>query len=102
MEGMDTMGTNADFVTGMQEQMKKWDAEVDGLVADGKKASGEVRTAYARRLKELRLSRSAARKSLDEVRMASEPEGAQLQAGMEADWNAMQDTLAKASMDLRK
>ncbi len=96
------MGTNADYVTGMQTQMKKWDAEVDALVADGKKASGEMRTAYAKRLKELRLSRSAALKSPDQVRMASESAGAQLQAGMEAAWNTMQDALAKASADLRK
>lgn len=96
------MGTNAEYVTGMQTQMKKWDAEVDALVADGKKASGEMRTAYAKRLKELRLSRNAALKSLHEVRMASESAGAQLQAGMEAAWNTMQEALAKASTDLRK
>jgi len=102
MEGMETMGTNADYVTGMQTQMKTWDAEVDALAADGKKASGEMRTAYARRLKELRLSRSAALKSLDEVRMASESASVQLRVGMEAAWSTMQDALAKASADLRK
>ena len=102
MEGMGSMGTNADYVTGMQTQVKKWDAEVDSLAADGKKASGEARTAYARRLKELRLSRNAAMRTLDEVRTASEVTGARLQAGMEAAWNTMQEALAKASADLRK
>ena len=67
------MGTNADYVTGMQTQIKKWDAEVDALAADGKKASGEMRTAYARRLKELRPEpQRGAERSLDEVRTASE------------------------------
>jgi hypothetical protein len=96
------MGTNTDFVAGMQTQMKKWDAEVDALVAEGKKADGELRTAFQRRLKELRLSRHAAQKSLHEVRVASESAGAQVQAGMEAAWKTMQEALAKASADLRK
>jgi len=96
------MGTNAEFVTVMQTQIKNWDAEVDALVAEGKKADGEMRTAYAKRLKELRLSRNAAQKSLHEVRMASESAGAQLQAGMQAAWLTMQEALAKVSADLRK
>lgn len=99
---MEAMGTNADYVTGMQTQMKKWDAEVDTLVAEGKNAGGEMRTAYAKRLKELRLSRNAAQRSLEEVRAASEVNGAKLQAGMEAAWSTMQEALAKASADLRK
>jgi hypothetical protein len=99
---MQIMGSNADFVAGMQAQMDNWDTQVDALVAEGKKADGEMRTAYARRLKELRLSRNAARKTLHEVRMASESAGAQLQAGMQAAWLTMQEALAKVSTDLRK
>lgn len=96
------MSTNTDFVAGMQTQMTKWDAEVDALAAEGKKADGELRTAFQRRLKELRLCRHAAQKSLHEVRMASAVAGAQLQSGMEAAWKTMQEGLAKASADLRK
>jgi hypothetical protein len=96
------MTTNTEYVAGMQMQMKKWDADVDALAAEGKKADGELRTAFQRRLKELRLSRHAAHKSLHEVRVASEAAGAQLQSAVEAAWKTMQETLGKASADLRK
>ena len=96
------MGTRAEFVAGMEAQMKKWDAEVDALVAEGKKASGEARTAYDRRIKELRLGRKAAQKSFQELRVATESAGVQLQAGMEVAWDTMQKALQKVSSDLRK
>lgn len=96
------MGTRAEFVAGMEAQMKKWDAEVEALVAEGKKASGEARTAYDRRIKELRLSRKAAQKSFQELRVATESAGAQMQAGMEVAWDTMQKALQKVSSDLRK
>lgn len=96
------MGTNVDFAAGMQTQLNKWDAEVGVLIAEGRKASGETRTAYDRRLKELRLSRKAAQKSLQELRSATESAGAQMQAGMQGVWESMQQALEKVSSDLRK
>ena len=96
------MGTRAEFVAGMEAQMQKWDAEVEALVAEGKKASGEARTAYDRRIKELRLSRKAAQKSFQELRVATESAGAQMQAGMEVAWDTMQKALQKVSSELRK
>lgn len=96
------MGTNAEYCTRTEAQMKLWDAEFDALVAEGRKASGEVRTAYDKRMKELRLSRKAALKSLQEVRVATESAGAQMQAGMEVAWETMQAALKKVTSDLRK
>jgi hypothetical protein len=96
------MGTRAEFVAGMQVQMKKWDAELEALVAEGKKASGEARTAYDRRIKELRLSRKAAQKFFQELRVATESAGVQIQAAMEVAWETMQQALQKVSADLRK
>ncbi len=96
------MDTNADFAAGMQTQLNKWDAEFDNLIVEGRKASGESRTAYDRRLKELRLSRKAAQKSLQELRTTTESAGAQMQAGMQGVWETMQKALEKVSSDLRK
>lgn len=98
----DTMGTNAEFVSAMQAQINRWDAEVLALAAEGRKTGGELRTAFARRLKELRLHRTAAQKSLHQVREASEAAGAKLQAGMQAAWDTMQHSLEKVSTELRK
>ena len=54
------------------------------------------------RIKELRLSRKAAQKSFQELRVATESAGAQMQAGMEVAWDTMQKALQKVSSDLRK
>jgi tRNA/tmRNA/rRNA uracil-C5-methylase (TrmA/RlmC/RlmD family) len=96
------MGTNAEYVSAMQAQMKRWDEEVDILASEGRKASGELRTAFARRLKELRLNRTAAQKAFQEVRDATEAASAKLQAGMQAAWETLQNSLEKVSAELRK
>jgi hypothetical protein len=98
---IESMNTNSDFLTGMQAQLKSWDANLDALVADGKKAGGEARTAYDRRLKELRLSRKAAQKSLDELRAATGSATVQMQAGMTLVWETMQKAMQKVSSDLK-
>ena len=95
------MSTNAIYLAGMQLQMKKWDAEFDALVADGKKAGGEARTAYDRRLKELRLGRKAAQKSLEAVRDATGPAALKMQADMQVAWEDMEKALGKVSSDLK-
>ncbi|MCM2329565.1 MAG: hypothetical protein NDI88_16940 [Lysobacter sp.] len=94
------MGTNAEYLAGMQVQLKKWDADVDELLTKSKKADGEVRTAYARRLKELRLCRKAAQKSYEEVRVATGATADRTQAGMQASWETMKSTLEKVTSDL--
>ena len=83
-----------------RSQLKKWDADVDQLLAKSKKADGEVRTAYERRLKELRLCRKAAQKSFEDVRVATGAAADRMQAGMQASWETMQSTLEKVSSDL--
>jgi hypothetical protein len=97
---MKTMATNAEYLTGMQAHLKKWDADVGLLLAQSKKADGEIRTAYERRLKELRLCRKAAQKSFDELRVATGAAGERMQAGVQASWEAMQATLEKVSADI--
>jgi Ribonuclease G/E len=57
---------------------------------------------YQKRIKELRVSRDAANKKFQEIRVASESAGEQMQAGMKAAWDTMQKAYEKVSLDLRK
>jgi hypothetical protein len=100
IQGMQTMGTNAEYLAAMQVQLKKWDADVDQLLTKSKKADGEVRTAYARRLKELRLCRKAGQKTYEDVRVATGAAADRMQAGMQASWETMKSTLEKVTSDL--
>ena len=96
------MSKNSDYVTTMEAQLKKWDADVDALATKGEKASGEARAAYYKQITELRASRDAAQKTFQEIRVATESVGAQMQASMEATWEAMQKALGKMSFDPAK
>lgn len=96
------MGMNAEYVARMETQLKKWDADVDALAAEGEKAGAEARAAYHERIKDLRASRDAAQKTFQEISVANESAGAQMQAGMKTAWETMQKALEKVSSDLRK
>jgi len=96
------MGKNTEYVTRMETQLKKWDADVDALAAKSEKASAQARAAYHEQIKNLRASRDAAQKTFQEIRVASESAGARMQAGMEVAWETMQKALEKVSSDLRK
>lgn len=96
------MSKNSEYVARMETQLKKWDADVDALAAKGEKVSADGRSAYYARIKELRASRDAAQKTFQEIRAAGETARAQMQAGMEATWEAMQKALGKMSLDPTK
>src|ERR1700694_74148 len=99
---METMGMNAEFVARMETQLKKWDADVDALAAESEKASAQARAAYHEQIKGLRANRDAAQKTFQEIRVASESAGEQMQAGMKTAWETMQKALEKMSSDIRK
>ena len=96
------MGTSNDYVARMETQLKKWDADVDALVARGEKASAETRSAYHKSIKDLRANRDAAQKTFKEMQAASQSAGEKMQAKMGAAWETMQKALEKVSSDLRK
>ncbi len=96
------MYTNSEYIAKMDAQLKKWDADVDELRAQGKQINADARAAYFGRIKELRASRDAAQRTFQTVRCASEVAGAQLQAGMEGAWDTMKIALERVSADLRK
>jgi hypothetical protein len=96
------MSGKSEFVTKMETQLKVWDAAVDALAAKGEKVSADARKAYYAGIKDLRSSREVAQKTFQEVLVASESARAQLQATMEATWEAMQKALGKMSLDVAK
>jgi len=94
------MDTNSDHLALMRSHFNQWDEAVGVLAAEGKKADGEARTAYQRRLKELRLARSAAQRSFETLRVATGAAATRSQADMQEAWGAMQQALLKVTADL--
>jgi len=94
------METNSDYLALTRAHFNQWDDAVGVLAAEGKKADGEARTAYQRRLKELRLARNTAQRAFDTLRAASGPAAARSQAAMQEARDAMQEALLKVTADL--
>jgi hypothetical protein len=94
------MGINAEYLARMKEQLKQWDADLDAFAARSELAGIEARAALQERIRELRASRDAARKSFQQMRAAGEAAGAQMTARMEESWKSMQKALQKASSNL--
>ncbi|HET6263759.1 MAG TPA: hypothetical protein VFD95_02800 [Usitatibacter sp.] len=91
------MGTNAEYVARMKEQLKKWDDDLDALAARGEQASEDARAACLAHVKSLRASRDVAQKSFVQMRAAGEKAGAQMKHGMESAWTAIRKGLDKAA-----
>jgi hypothetical protein len=96
------MSKNSEYLSTMETQLRKWDADFDALAAEGEKAGGKMREAYHQRISELRASRDSAQKTFAEIRIASDAAGAQMRAGMKVAWETMRLALEKVSKDLRK
>ena len=96
------MSMHSEYIATMETQLRKWDADLDALAAEGKKASAEARAVYDERIKGLRASRDAAQKTFLQIREATESAGAQMQAAMQGAWETMQKAFEKAASDTRK
>lgn len=97
---LEIMDLNSDLLAGMRSHFKQWDDAVGVLVAEGKRADGEARTAYQRRLKELRLARNAAQRAFDTLLAATGTAATRSQAAMQEARDVMQETLLKVTADL--
>jgi hypothetical protein len=93
---------HSQYIARMEAQLKKWDADLSALAAEGRKASAEARTAYDGRIKDLRASRESAQRTFLEFRQTTESASAQMQAALQDAWETMQKALEKASSDIRK
>jgi prefoldin subunit 5 len=96
------MSTHSEYIARMETHLKKWDADVDALAVEAKKASAEARAVYDERIKDLRASRDAAQATFLKIRQAAESAGAQMQSAMQVAWETMQSAFEKASSDIKR
>ena len=89
------MGKKSEYITKMETQLKNWDADVSALAAEGEKLKGKTRAAYSEQVKNLRASSTAAQKTFETIRSASESAAEQMQSGMDAAWHSMQTMLKR-------
>lgn len=97
----ETMGKNSEYMSTMETQLKKWDADVDALAARAEKADDSARTAYHETIERLRSERHAAHTALQEMRAATEEAGMRMRAGMQVAWETMRKALEKVTTDLK-
>jgi len=91
-----------EYVTMMESQIKKWDAEVDKLRAKGDQLSAEARAKYDQQLMAMRASRDAAQRKLQELRMASESAWQQMQAGADAEIAKISAAILRRSTSMKR
>ncbi len=96
------MGTNAEFMASMDAQLRKWDEDVQALREHGKTMVADARTDYFTRIKELHANRATAQKAFQQMRLASDSAGVQLQVGMQSAWETMKAALDKVAADVPK
>jgi hypothetical protein len=62
------MDMKAEYVARMQLQLKAWDADLEALAAESAQAGAAARAGYQERIRDLRASRDAARRTLQKIR----------------------------------
>jgi hypothetical protein len=93
---------SGEYVARMEAQLDSWDAEVDALVDRGDRKGVGARAAHDEGIMGLSVTRDAAHKAFRRIRFASDLGAAELRAGMDGAWDAMQRALEKLSADLEK
>jgi hypothetical protein len=94
------MDKNADYLSTMQAQLKRWDADVDALAAEAEKAAVDARGAYYEHVSALRAERYAAAGAFEELRLAAAGVVEQKKERMQVAWETMRTALAKVTADL--
>ncbi|HEX4858552.1 MAG TPA: hypothetical protein VFV17_06000 [Usitatibacteraceae bacterium] len=95
------MVNSNEYVAAMQDQLRKWDAQVDLLVEANKKANAAEAGRYQAHLKLLRETRDAGQIAFKELRMAGDTPAAQFQESMDKAWRAMDTMLVAATRELQ-
>jgi uncharacterized coiled-coil DUF342 family protein len=85
----------------MDAQLKKWEADVDTLVASGEKASAESRDIYKEQVEALRADRDAALKKLRTMRAAGEAATLEMKGALDEAWQSMKKGLDRAASNFK-
>jgi hypothetical protein len=96
------MSINDEYVARMETQLRQWDDGVDALSNESEGASADARASYHGGIRELRACREVAQRTFQELRVASESVGAQLQVAMQSAWESMQAAFERVSSEFRK
>ncbi len=87
------MGTRDEYVTQMKAKLDEWNAEIDGLEAESRKAKAQARQQFAAQIATLRGKRDEAQAKLNELQGASEDAWEGLKSGVQQMWEDFTNTL---------
>ncbi len=96
------MSKKDEYMAQMQLQLKKWDAEVDAITAKANEFGAEARDKYYDQLKNMRASREAIAKKMQEVTSASDAAWQEMHKGMETAWDSMKAAMEKMTNAFKK
>ncbi len=96
------MSKKDEYMTQMQSQLKKWDAEIDAFSAKANQFGAEARDKYYDQLKDMRANREALTEKMHEVTQASEAAWQEMQKGMETAWDSMKTAMEKMTGAFKK
>jgi len=96
------MSKKDDYMTQIQSQLKKWDAEIDALTAKANEIGADARDTYYDQLKIMRASRETVAQKMQEFTSASETAWQEMQKNMESAWDNMKAAMEKAKSSFKK
>ncbi len=88
--------TRKEYEAKVQAHLDKIDAQVDELVAKGKRAEADARINYNEFIDELETHRDAAKQRLQEVQNSTDEAWSTIQSGFESAWNELTQSFDRA------
>ena len=96
------MKTRDEYVSRMKNQLDHWNADVDKLEAEARKARAKLEGRFQKELEELRARREEALYNLKLVEAASTSAWSDVARGADAAWDSMREALAAARSHFEK
>jgi poly(hydroxyalkanoate) granule-associated protein len=81
----------------LEAQLREWDAQLDQLMAQAKKARGDARLKVQDEIDNLRRQRAALQNQFDELRSRGEEAWEDLKEGVEKTWGDINEALKKVA-----
>lgn len=91
------MSSKDDYIRKLQNQLDKWNAQIDRLVVQAALAKAEARVEYHDEITALREKRDELLGKLGELQHASEGAWEDVKSGLEQAWNAVEKAFGSAS-----
>lgn len=91
------MSSKDDYIRKLQNQLDKWNAQIDRLVVQAALAKAEARVEYHDEITALREKRDELLGKLDQLKHASEGAWEDVKSGLEQAWSAVEKAFGAAS-----